>query len=210
MVIEVPINMVDARFGQDCSEYEQPADLSETGSRPMTMRKTKGFSLIELLIVVAIILIIASIAIPSLLRSRMSANEAAAVGVLRNVHNAQAVYIVEYTSSVGYANSLLKLGPGNPCTKTAACLTDQLVGCAAEPCFKSGYLFYMTSTSASEPFNDYTASGTPVAWQKTGSNNFCTTEDGVIKRQLNPVGSLGNFETHSNCVDFTQYVPLGK
>jgi type IV pilus assembly protein PilA len=109
-------------------------------------QKTKGFSLIELLIVVAIILIIASIAIPNLLRSKQSANEAAAVSVLRNVHNAQAVYIVEYTSSVGYANSLIKLGPGNPCTKLAACLTDQLVGCAAEPCLKSGYMFYMSST----------------------------------------------------------------
>lgn len=172
-------------------------------------QKTKGFSLIELLIVVAIILIIASIAIPNLLRSKMSANEAAAVGVIRNVHNGQAVYIVEYTSAVGYANTLIKLGPGTPCSKAAACLTDQLVGCAAEPCLKSGYLFYMSSTSGAEPFGDYTATGTPVTFNSSGHNNFCSTEDGVIKKQKNPVASLGAAEIHSNCIDFTQYVPIG-
>ncbi|HEY2498970.1 MAG TPA: prepilin-type N-terminal cleavage/methylation domain-containing protein [Candidatus Angelobacter sp.] len=171
--------------------------------------KAKGFSLIELLIVVAIILIIAGIAIPNLLRSRMSANEAAAVSVLRNVHNSQAVYVVEYTSSVGYANSLIKLGPGNPCSKITACLTDQLVGCAAEPCLKSGYLFFMNSTSAAEPFGDYTATATPVTWKGSGNNNFCTTEDGVIRKQKAPAGSLSAAEIHSNCIDIAQYNPLG-
>src|SRR5215469_10922066 len=175
----------------------------------MNRQKTKGFSLIELLIVVAIILIIASIAIPNLLRSKMSANEAAAVSVLRNVHNAQAVYIVEYTSSVGYANTLIKLGPGNPCSKATACLTDQLVGCAAEPCLKSGYMFYLTSTSAAEPFGDYTGSATPVTFNGSGANNFCSSEDGVIRKQKTPVASLGAAETHTNCIDITQYVPLG-
>jgi type IV pilus assembly protein PilA len=172
-------------------------------------KKSAGFSLIELLIVVAIILIIASIAIPSLLRSKMAANEAAAVGVLRNVHNSQAVYVVEYTSAVGYADSLIKLGPGNPCSKAAACLTDQLVGCAAEPCLKSGYLFFMTSTASAEPFGDYTSSATPVSWAKTGNNNFCTTEDGVIRKQRAPVATLGAGEIHSNCISIAQYVPLG-
>ncbi len=172
-------------------------------------RKSGGFSLIELLIVVAIILIIAAIAIPNLLRSKMSANEAAAVAVLRNVHNSQAVYIVEYTSSVGYANTLIKLGPGNPCSKATACLTDQLVGCAAEPCLKSGYLFFMNSTSAAEPFGDYTASATPVAWASTGDKNYCTTEDGVIKYQKGASASLGVSETHANCINFAMYVPLG-
>jgi prepilin-type N-terminal cleavage/methylation domain-containing protein len=171
--------------------------------------KTNGFSLIELLIVVAIILIIASIAIPNLLRSKMSANEAAAVSVLRNVHNSQAVYIVEYTSSVGYANSLIKLGPGTPCSKATACLSDQLVGCSAEPCLKSGYMFYLSSTSGAEPFGDYTASATPITWNSNGQNNFCSTEDGVIRKQKNPAASLGSATVHPDCIDPTKYNPLG-
>jgi prepilin-type N-terminal cleavage/methylation domain-containing protein len=171
--------------------------------------KAKGFSLIELLIVVAIILIIASIAIPNLLRSKMSANEAAAVAVIRNVHNSQAVYIVEYTSAVGYANSMIKLGPGTPCSKASACLTDQLVGCAAEPCLKSGYLFYMNSTSGGEPYGDYTATATPVTWRSSGTNNFCSTEDGVIRKQKTPAANLGAAEVHANCMNPAQYDPLG-
>ncbi len=172
-------------------------------------KKEKGFSLIELLIVVAIILIIAGIAIPNLLRSKMSAHEAAAVSVLRNIHNSQAVYVLQYGNGVGYASSLLKLGPGVPCSKAAACLTDELVGCVAEPCLKSGYLFYMNSTSGSEPYGDYTVSGTPVAWEKTGKNNYCTTEDGEIKKQLGPAASLAAAVVHSDCINPTLFTPLG-
>jgi type IV pilus assembly protein PilA len=171
--------------------------------------KTKGFSLIELLIVVAIILIVASIAIPNLLRSKMSANEAAAVSVVRNIHNSQAVYIVEFTSAVGFADSLIKLGPGTPCNKVHACLSDQLVGCAAEPCLKSGYQFYMNSSQGNEPFGDYTASATPVIFASTGQNNFCSTEDGVIRKQKTPTSTLGSAEVHANCMDPLQYNPLG-
>lgn len=171
--------------------------------------KTKGFSLIELLIVVAIILTIASIAIPNLLRSKMSANEAAAVSVIRNVHNSQAVYIVEYTNKVGYAHSLINLGPGVPCSKAAACLTDQLVGCAAEPCKKSGFFFYMSTTDSAEPYGDYTASGTPVVWAGTGQNNLCSTEDGVIRKQKGATASLGVAVKHADCLDPTQFGALG-
>lgn len=169
----------------------------------------RGFSLTELLIVVAIILVIASIAIPNLLRSKMAANEAAAVAVLRNVHNGQATYVIQYGNAVGYANTLIKLGPGSPCSKAAACLTDQLVGCVAEPCLKSGYLFYLNSTSAAEPYGDYTGSATPAAWAKTGNNNFCSTDDGVIRKQKAPAGPLAGAEVHSNCMDIAQYIPLG-
>jgi type IV pilus assembly protein PilA len=172
-------------------------------------KRNAGFSLIELLIVVAIILTIAAIAIPNLLRSKMSANQAAAVSVLRNVHNSQAVYIIEYSSAVGYANSLIKLGPGTPCSKLAACLTDQLVGCVAEPCAKSGYLFYLNSTAGSEPYADYTGTATPIAWAGTGQQNFCSTEDGVIRQQIAPTASLPAAEVHDNCLNIAQYAPLG-
>ena len=113
-------------------------------------RKRNGFSLIELLIVVAVILIIASIAIPNLLRSKMSANEASAVSVVRNTHNSQAVYVLQYPA-LGYATSLAQLGPGTPCDPTHACLTDMLVGCVTEPCVKGGYLFYLKSSAAAAP-----------------------------------------------------------
>jgi len=172
-------------------------------------RKCSGFSLIELLIVVAIILIIAAIAIPNLLRSKASANEAAAVAVLRNVHNSQAVYIVQFSNSVGYANSLIKLGPGNPCDQSHACLSDQLVGCAAEPCIKSGYMFYMTSTSSATPFVDYTSTATPVSWANTGTKNYCTTDDGVIRYQKAAGASQTGAVIHTDCTDMAQYTPLG-
>src|SRR5438477_10460094 len=98
------------------------------GRRKMTMRKQKGFSLIELLIVVAIILIIAAIAIPNLLRARIAANEASAVSSLRTINTAMVTYSTTYPD-VGYAATLAALGPADaPCTagpsKANACMVD--------------------------------------------------------------------------------------
>jgi type IV pilus assembly protein PilA len=145
------------------------------------MRRNRGFSLIELLIVVAIILIIAAIAIPNLIRSKMSANEASAVGSLRTIHTAQLTYAVTYPEA-GYADDLSKLGGvnPNPPTSTASGILDWVLGCAGQPCQKSGYRFAITG-AVGTPVAAYTATGVPSLPGTTGIRGFCADTSGVLK-----------------------------
>src|SRR5579864_534611 len=166
-------------------------------------RKQKGFSLIELLIVVAIILIIAAIAIPNLLRARISANDSAAASTIRTVNTAEVTYSTTYVAA-GYSASLKALGPnGTVCsgavqpTSTGACLIDNVLGCTAAICPKGGYNYFMTSTAAGPPVPDYTVSAGPLGGS-TGSRNFCSNTDAVVRFNMSTT-FLAAAETQANC-----------
>jgi type IV pilus assembly protein PilA len=143
-------------------------------------RKQAGFSLIELLIVVAIILIIAAIAIPNLIRSRMAANEASAAATLRTLNTAEILYSTTYG---GFSPNLKDLGNGGTTcgntvipTATGACLVDQVL--ATDPIQKSGYTTTYTPTGT--PPTTYKIVALPNAVGSTGQRAFCTDQSVVI------------------------------
>ena len=168
-------------------------------------RKQRGFSLIELLIVVAIILIIAAMAIPSLLHARIAADEASAVSSIRAINTAEISYQTVYPS-IGYAANLTNLGGPAPCnpSPTTACLIDNTLASASPGSgSKSGYVFAATGLTPVNSVNtQYTVGASPLTFNMSGIRNFCANEDGVIR--FNP-GTSGSTPVNNTaaCLNFT-------
>lgn len=154
----------------------------------MKLKKNeKGFSLVELLVVVIIIAIVAAIAIPNLLASRRAANEASAISSLRTIHSAQVTYFATTGANVDYG-TLAQLGTAN--------LIDSALASAGN---KSGYTFAL-SLPAGAPFSTYCATGVPQTVGSTGDRRFGVGAEGVIYQSISgAVGcAAGILDTASN------------
>lgn len=147
-------------------------------------RPERGFSLIELLIAVAVILIIAAIAIPNFMRSRVAANESAAASYLRAINSASVAYSTTYGN--GFPPSLMALGSASPATCNTADLIDGVLAAGT----KGGYSFVysplavrpVASPGCAAPGGDgFVSEADPVSLGVSGQRSFCVDHSGIIR-----------------------------
>jgi len=130
-----------------------------------------GFTLTEIMIVVAVILLVLAIAVPNALRARLNANEAAAISNIMTISKASQGY---WTGTGSLPTSLNDLGAGS----SPAYIIDSALACAAEPCAKSGYNYEIQGSGGAANFFVY---GTPANYQTDGNRTFCAAADGVTR-----------------------------
>ncbi len=176
-----------------------------TSKKSTAIGRSSGFSLIELLIVVAIILIIAAIAIPNLLRARIASDEASAANSIRSINTSEFAYNEAFPAN-GYALALGNLGGVSPCVPSpvAACLIDNVLATAIVGSGgKSGYVFAATGLLPNGVTNlSFVSAASPTDYNRSGVRDFCSTEDGVIRFDA---GAPGNspVTTLAACRAFT-------
>jgi type IV pilus assembly protein PilA len=167
---------------------------SNRGACSKMGRKQNGFSLIELLVVVTIILVIAAVAIPNLLRSRMSANEASAVASMRTILTSEIIYSTTYT--VGFAANLTSLSDGGAASNcvppalpsaASACLLDASVTSGN----KSGYVFTYLPTSGGSGTSSFTLNADPLT-SASGQRHFYTDDTDVLRVNLTTAASTSD------------------
>ena len=145
------------------------------------MKKT-GFTLVEMMVIVALIVLLAAISFPNLVRARLHANESLAQAALRSITTAEVIYRV---SNVTYA-TLAQLGEAVPA------YVDMVLGCAMPPCAKHSYNFDIADISGATFF----VYAVPVIANRSGIRSFCVTEDGVVRFQA----AGGAIADHDACL----------
>ncbi|HXX99425.1 MAG TPA: prepilin-type N-terminal cleavage/methylation domain-containing protein [Candidatus Limnocylindrales bacterium] len=153
--------------------------------------RESGFSLIELLVVVAVILIIVAIAIPNFLRAKIAANESSAVSSCHAISTAEISYATMFPN-VGFSAALANLGDGGtqpcPLTPAASCFVDDVLASGT----KSGYTFTYVQDNSTTPSQGFTLNANPVTASVTGQRGFYVDQTNVIRASPTAPANAGS------------------